>query len=76
MTSFNGRELRTWRLESGMTPEQVCVAAEVSYTYLRSLEDGAAKNPTIALLTRIAAVYGRDIRDLFTDHDEPMAGAR
>ena len=39
MATFNHRVLRTWRLESGMTPEQVCVLARLSYPYLRQLED-------------------------------------
>jgi transcriptional regulator with XRE-family HTH domain len=65
--------LRAWRDASGMRPEQVCVLAEVSYSYLRALEQGYyfARNPSVAVLTRLAAVYGRDVRELF----DP-AGAR
>ena len=77
MTGYDYRPLRAWRLESGMTPELVCVRAEVSYPHLRALEDGA-RSPSIAVLTRIAAVYGRDVRELFTDSDgdAELAGAR
>jgi len=78
MHKFDHRVLRTWRQESGMPPELVCVRAEVSYPYLRAIEDGARARPSIALLTRLAAAYGRDVRELFTDRgeDAERAGAR
>jgi transcriptional regulator with XRE-family HTH domain len=74
MATFDHRVLRTWRLESGLRPEQVCVLAQVSYPYLRAIEDGASPNPSIHLLGRLAAVYHRDVGELFTE-DTP-AGAR
>jgi transcriptional regulator with XRE-family HTH domain len=61
-----GGILRTWRLESGIKPEQVCVDAGVSYPYLRAIEDGKRYSPSIALLARLAAVYGHDVSELFT----------
>ncbi len=73
-TAFDHRVLRQWRLESGKTPEQVCVAAPISYPYLRQLEDGHG-NPSAAVLARIASVYGRDVGELFTSDHDP-AGAR
>ncbi|MGH3162570.1 MAG: helix-turn-helix transcriptional regulator [Streptosporangiaceae bacterium] len=63
-TAFNHRVLRAWRLGSGLTPEQVCVAAKVSYPYLRTLEDKGG-NPSAALLARLAEVYGRSLDELF-----------
>ena len=75
-TSYDHRVLRVWRLESGKTPEQVCVAAPMSYPYLRALEDGRRVRPSIAVLTRLAEVYGRDVRELFTEDDAAQAGAR
>lgn len=74
MATFDHRVLRRWRLESGMKPEQVCVLAQLSYPYLRAIEDGARPNPSIHLLGRLAAVYGKPVGELFTD-DIP-AGAR
>jgi transcriptional regulator with XRE-family HTH domain len=59
-----------------MRPEQVCVDAPVSYPYLRALEDGLRDRPSLALLTRLAEVYGRDIRELFTDDAAAPAGTR
>jgi transcriptional regulator with XRE-family HTH domain len=73
MPTFNHRRLRAWRLESGIRPEEVCYRAEISYTYLRRLEDGTSNNPSAMVLARIAAVYGRDVGELFTP--DP-AGAR
>jgi transcriptional regulator with XRE-family HTH domain len=64
MSTFNHRVLRAWRLESGKTLEEVAYRAQVSYPYLRRLED-LGGNPSAALLARIAAVYGRDVRELF-----------
>ena len=49
--------------------------APVSYPYLRAIEDGVPDQPGLALLTRLAEVYGRDVRELFTDDPDP-AGAR
>jgi transcriptional regulator with XRE-family HTH domain len=59
-----------------MRPEQVCVLANVSYPHLRGIEDGVRKRPSLPLLTRLAAVYNRDLRDLFTEHDDAPAGVR
>ena len=73
MATFDHRVLRRWRLESGMKPEQVCARPAV-YPYLRAIEDGARPNPSVHLLGRLAAVYGKPVGELFTD-DIP-AGAR
>jgi transcriptional regulator with XRE-family HTH domain len=74
--SFDYRVLRAWRLESGMKLEQACVLADVSYPYLRAIEHGQRQRPSIELLTRLAAVYDRDLRELFTGHHDAPAGAR
>ena len=74
-TTFDRHVLRAWQLESGLTPEQVCVLGQVSYPYLRRIEDGYKASPSMALLTRLAAVYRRDVHELFTD-DADRAGAR
>lgn len=75
MATFDRHKLRAWRLESGLTPEQVCVLAQVSYPYLRGIEDGYRTGPSVALLTRLANVYRRDVRELLTD-DPDRAGTR
>jgi len=63
---LNPGVLRQWRQEAGLSLEQACVLARLSYPYLRAIESGARPNPSIHLLTRLAAVYQRDIGELFT----------
>jgi transcriptional regulator with XRE-family HTH domain len=70
--TYDRRVLRTWHLESGKTLEEVAFRARCSYTHLRRLRD-VGGNPSAELLARIAAVYGRDVRELFTPD---RAGAR
>jgi transcriptional regulator with XRE-family HTH domain len=70
--TFNHRILRAWRDESGLRPEEVCARAPMSYGYLRAIENGTRVNPSITMLTRLAAVYGHSVTELF---DAP-AGAR
>jgi transcriptional regulator with XRE-family HTH domain len=75
MPVLNYRKLREWRHASGLRPEEVCARAGLSYSYLRSIEDGNRVNPSAPMLARIAAVYGRDIGELFTDDTEPAGAA-
>ena len=72
MPTFNHHVLRTWRLDSGKTLEEVAFRAECSYPHLRRLED-LGGNPSAALLVRIAAIYDRDLRELF---DPDLAGVQ
>ena len=64
--------LRAWRAESGLRPEEVCARAGISYAYLHSLELGRRTNPSLAIIKRVAAAYGRDARELL---GEPEAQA-
>ena len=72
MPTFNHSVLRTWRLESGLRAEEVAYRAEISFSYLRALEDRGG-NPRAIVLARLAAIYGREVGELFTS--DP-AGAR
>jgi transcriptional regulator with XRE-family HTH domain len=74
MPAFKHRKLLEWRRNSGLRPEEVCARAQVSYGYLRAIENGGRVNPSAQILARIAAVYGRSLDELFDD-SEP-AGAR
>jgi transcriptional regulator with XRE-family HTH domain len=69
---INPRVLREWRDASGMTFEEIAYRAEISYPYLRRLE-AQGGNPSAVIVARLAAVYGRDMRELFT---ADPAGAR
>ena len=66
------RKLRQWRLASGLRPKEVAARLQVSYSHLRSIEDGT-RNPSVYVLTRIAAFYGKPIGELFTDDTEDAA---
>lgn len=71
---FNHVRLHEWRIDAGMSLEEAAFRGEVSYPHLRRLED-CGGNPSAALLGRLAEVYGRDVRELFTADPDP-AGAR
>jgi hypothetical protein len=74
MPVFRYLVLRAWHRDSGKTLEEVAYRAQVSYPHLRSLLDHGG-NPSAALCARLAAVYGRDLAELFTP-DADQAGAR
>jgi transcriptional regulator with XRE-family HTH domain len=65
---FDGAKLRAWREAEGLTRPEVCVAAGLSHTWLVALELGT-KTPSLALLARLAAVFGRDPGELLTAGD-------
>lgn len=64
------RLLRRWRDESGRTPEEIAWRAGISYPYLRALESGG-KVPSLDVLARIAAVYGKPPGDLLVAAGQP-----
>ena len=74
MPTYDYRVLRTWHSDSGKTLEEVAFRAQVSYMHLRRLL-GPGANPSAALLARLAAVYRRDLGELFTPDPDP-AGTR
>jgi len=49
-----GRNVRKWRLQRGMTQEQLALDAGMKRSYLSELERGL-RNPTVRALTRLAA---------------------
>jgi transcriptional regulator with XRE-family HTH domain len=60
---YDPEKLRTWRAESGLTREQVCTRAGLSYPWLRKLERGEA-DPSLKLLVTLARFYGHDPAEL------------
>lgn len=72
MPVLNHHKLLEWRRASGLRPEEVCIRAGISYSYLRAIEYGQRSNPSALVLVRIAAVYGKTIGELF---DTEPAGA-
>ena len=52
-----GANVRRLRVELKLTQEQLAHDAEIDVTYLRGIEAGR-RNPSIAVLGRVAAVLG------------------
>ena len=58
-----GLNLQRLRRERGLSQEELADLAEIHQTYLSGVERGK-RNPTIAVLQRIAQALGADIEDL------------
>lgn len=58
-----GLNLQNARRERGLSQEELAHPAQVHQTYLSGVERGK-RNPTIAVLDRIALVLGTDIDQL------------
>ena len=57
-----GRTIVTGRTLRGLSQEQLALECEMSVSYLRRIEHGAA-NPTINELSRIADALGAEFRN-------------
>ena len=57
-----GRTIVTGRTLRGLSQEQLALECEMSVSYLRRIEHGAA-NPTINELSRIAEALGAEFRN-------------
>lgn len=75
MPLFNSELLRAWRENSGLRVEEVCARAGVSYPYLRSLEAGRQDNPSLDVVARLAAVFGRAPGDLLVPGETARAAS-
>ena len=69
-TGFSHRKLRELREAAGLSREQACVRLGISYPYLVALE-GGDKQPSVRMVSRLAAGYGRHPGDLFCDEAGP-----
>lgn len=58
-----GRNVRRARHEVGLTQEQVALQADIDLTYMGGIERGR-RNPTVAVLARIADALGVEPADL------------
>ena len=56
--------LRKWRVQRGLSQEQLAVDAEVNRTYVSSVERGQ-ENPTIEILERLARTLSIELSALF-----------
>jgi transcriptional regulator with XRE-family HTH domain len=61
-----GLNVRRIRKERGLTQERVALESEIDLTYLGGIERGR-RNPSVAVVGRIAAVLGVHPRELFDE---------
>lgn len=59
-----GKILQLARKKSGLTQQQLCQRAELSYSTLAKIERGAIKAPSIFTIQRIAGALGVSLSDL------------
>jgi putative transcriptional regulator len=59
-----GRMLRTLRLERGYRQVDLAKRAKVTSVYLSQLENGRKKNPSLAVLRRLAKALGVPVTEL------------
>lgn len=59
-----GDNVRGKRIERKLTQEQLAHDAEIDVTYLRGIEAGR-RNPSVAVLGRLAAILGVEPQYLF-----------
>jgi transcriptional regulator with XRE-family HTH domain len=59
-----GRMLRTMRVEKGYSQIALAKRAKVTNVYLSQLENGKKKNPSLAVLRRLAKALGVPVTEL------------
>lgn len=68
-----GRQLQEARKKAGLTQQQLCQKAGLSYSTLAKIERGAIKAPSIFTIQSIAAACGLSLNDLMNDHGPQSA---
>lgn len=58
-------KIRLYREEIGMSPKELAISSKISLGYLCHLERGTRKNPSVAVMERIAKALGRDLVEIF-----------
>ncbi len=53
-----GKAIQTARQSAGLTQQELCVRADLSYSTLAKIERGAIKTPSVFTVARIASVLG------------------
>lgn len=62
-----GQSLRGWREALGLSLRRAAADLSVSYSYLSRLETGDRTPPSLAVLQRIADLYGLDLSDVMKE---------
>lgn len=62
---YDNAKLRAWRIEAGLSREEVWAAVGVSVMWLAELEQGRTGHaPSLELLVRLARFYGHEPGEL------------
>jgi transcriptional regulator with XRE-family HTH domain len=59
-----GKSLQRARQKAGITQQELCQKAELSYSTLAKIERGAIKSPSIFTIQRISQALGVDLNEL------------
>lgn len=59
-----GRQLQAYRQRAGLTQQELCQRAEISYSTLAKIERGAIKAPSVFTIQKIALAIGATLDDL------------
>jgi len=59
-----GKSIQHARQSAGLTQQELCQKAELSYSTLAKIERGAIKSPSIFTIQRLAQVLGIDLNEL------------
>ena len=62
-----GRQLQAARKKAGLTQQDLCHKARLSYSTLAKIERGAIKAPSIFTIQSIAAALGLSLNELMGD---------
>ena len=69
LVALLGRNLRAWRLERGMSQEQLALDAGMKRSYVSELERGL-RNPTVRALGRLAEALNVEPCELVKSADK------
>lgn len=68
-----GRHLQSARVAAGLTQQELCQRAGISYSTLAKIERGAIKAPSVFTIQRLAEVLGTDLNGLMGGFSSPIS---
>ncbi len=71
-----GKSLQDARKKSGLTQQELCQKAGISYSTLAKIERGAIKSPSVFTIQNIATALGLTLSQLMGDKTSPGDGKR
>ena len=70
-----GRHLQDARVKAGLTQQELCHRADISYSTLAKIERGAIKSPSVFTIQRLSEVLGISLNDILGIKSEPAVPA-